>query len=223
MPKREGALRCPLLPMRAILGPLLLLAFPGFADAPGRLGFAADTVDIHATSGAQSGPIGKLLTASPVTALGPVEDGWRPVAVAGWTLVGAERALQAAPGIRVTRAALGPDGVGALSFGASRDDPETGQTWTRARVTGWIAVDTVALSPDLDTLWRRAEALFATRCTTCHVRRVPAHYTANQWTSHLKVMGPRTGLSRADQALIRVFLQYHSADAAAVAAALTED
>lgn len=212
--------------MRALFLTLLLLGsagFPGLADAADRLGFAAETLDIHAAPGAGSQPIGKLLAAAPLTTLGPAENGWQPVAVAGWTQAGAERALQAAPGIRVTHAALGEDGIAALAFGLALQDPATGLTWTRTTLTGWIVEDSAALSPDLATLWTRAEALFATRCTTCHARRVSAHYTANQWTSHLKVMGPRTGLPRADQLLIRVFLQYHSADAEALARAFTEN
>jgi len=227
MPIPGGRCGAPLFPMRALFLSLLLSGMAGLpvlADAPVRLGFVADSVDIHATPEADSRPIGRLLTAAPLIALGPPETGWRLVSVSGWTQAGAERALQAAPGIRVTRAALGRDGIAALSFGAMQQDPDTGQTWTRTTLTGWIAeADEAALSPDLATLWARAEALFATRCTACHVRRVPAHYTANQWTSYLKVMGPRTGLPRTDQALIRVFLQYHSADAAALAAASPED
>ena len=48
--------------------------------------------------------------------------------------------------------------------------------------------------------------------TPCHQRRVPEHYTANQWASLVKVMGPRTGLPKAQQALIMTFLQYHADD-----------
>lgn len=194
----------------------------GADEAPARPGFVAAALPLYAVPGSGERPIGKLLVAAPLRRVGAPEAGWQRVLLSGWAQEGAERVLQAAPGLRVTRAALAKSGLAALTFGAARTDPDTGQRWTRATLTGWIAAD-ATLSPDIETLWSRAEALFATRCTACHVRRVPSHYTANQWTSYLKVMGPRTGLPDEDQDLIRVFLQYHSADAAALAQALRED
>ena len=224
--QRKGALLRPLFrPMRALAALLFcILSAPlaAFAAESGQPAFAAATLAIHPSPDGSAKPIGKLLVAAPLVVLGPAENGWLPVEVRGWTQAGAERVLQAAPGLRVTRAALGASGLDALGFGETRTDPETGLDWTRATLTGWIAAD-APLTRDLDTLWTRAEALFATRCTACHVRRVPARYTANQWTSYLKVMGPRTGLPKDDQALIQVFLQFRSADAAALAAALAAD
>jgi len=184
--------------------------------------FTAVTTPLFATPGADARPIGKLLVAARLVPLEQDAAGWRHVRISGWTQAGAERVVQAAPGIRVTRAALAKAGLAALDFGEAREDPNTGLTWTRTTLTGWIAPGTDT-APDLETLWARAEPLFATRCTACHPRRVPGRYTANQWTSHLKVMGPRTGLPNDDQALIRSYLQYRSADAVALAEALAEE
>ena len=193
-----------------------------FAEGLSAPGYVAATTPVFAAPEPGGRPIGKLLPAAPLIPLGPAEDGWQRVAVAGWTQSGAERALQAAPGLRVTRAALSKAGLETLDFGAPQTDPDTGLVWTRTTLTGWVDAGAESV-PDLQSLWTRANTLFSTRCTACHVRRVPARYTANQWTSHLKVMGPRTGLPKDDQALIRVFLQYHSADATALAAALEQD
>ena len=211
--------------MRALL--LLLLAallsgLPAEGDPRAPTVYAAATVPLYAAPAPGARPIGKLLVAARLILLERDENGWQRVRAPGWTQAGAERVLQAAPGIRVTRAALAKTGLTALEFTQSRDDPDTGLTWTRTALTGWIAPDAVT-APDLDTLWARAEPLFATRCTACHERRVPGRYTANQWTSYLKIMGPRTGLPKDDQALIRTYLQYRSADADALAAALSEE
>jgi len=200
----------------------MLAGLPAHAETPAPAVFAAASTQLFAAPDPDARPIGKLLVAARFVVLAQDAAGWQRVRVIGWTQAGAERVIQAAPGIRVTRAALAKAGLAALEFGAARDDPDTGLTWTRTMFTGWIAPG-ADIAPDLDTLWARAEPLFATRCTACHDRRVPDRYTANQWTSHLKVMGPRTGLPKDDQALIRSFLQYRSADAAALAAALSEE
>lgn len=201
---------------------IFLSTFSAFAEERGTLGFVAATTPFFAGPGDGAKPIGKLLSAAALRLIGAPEDRWQRVEVSGWTQAGAERALQAAPGLRVTRAGLSKAGLEALSFGEERTDPGTGLVWIRTTLTGSIPADS-EIAPDIETLWARAEPLFATRCTACHERRVPSRYTANQWTSYLKVMGPRTGLPKDDQALIRVFLQYHSADAAALAQALAED
>lgn len=210
--------------MRAVLSVFLVLiaGLPALGETAAPSLFAAATTPIYAGPEDGARPIGKVLVAARLVPLETDENGWTRIRVDGWTQGGAERAVQAAPGIRVQRAVLGKAGLTALEFGEAREDPDTGLTWTRTTLTGWIAPG-AETAPDLDTLWARAEKLFATRCTACHKRRVPARYSANQWASHLKVMGPRTGLPKDDQALIRSYLQYRSADAAALVAALSED
>lgn len=203
--------------LMVLVGPLPTMSGP---RAPSL--FAERPLPVYAAPGGTARAIGKLLTAAQIFPLDRDADGWQRIEVTGWTQAGAERVLQAAPGIRVSQAALAKTGLDALSFGEVRQDPDTGQSWTRTTLSGWLAPD-APTQPALDPLWTRAETLFSTRCTACHVRRVPEHYTANQWTSYLKVMGPRTGLPKDDQALIRVFLQYRSADADALAAALAEE
>lgn len=211
--------------MRAVLSLLLVALVTSLPATGGPRAlslFTATTTPLFAEPNPDARAIGKLLVAARLAVLERAASGWQHVEVTGWTQAGAERVVQAAPGIRVTRAALAKSALSALSFGESRDDTDTGLTWTRTTLTGWIAPDAETV-PDLETLWARAEPLFASRCTACHERRVPARYTANQWTSHLKVMGPRTGLPKDDQDLIRVFLQYRSADAPALANALSEE
>ncbi len=168
------------------------------------------TFDIWATPDASSRPIGKMLVAAPV--LSVAQDGeWVEVEMSGWTQQGAERIIYAAPGIRVLRAAIVKSAVDRLTFSDKQNDPDTDLTWTRTTLRGWLR--TPELQPSLEDIWQRAELLFSERCTACHQRRIPHHYTANQWTSFLKIMGPRTGLPKDDQFLIRAYLQYHAKDA----------
>ena len=98
----------------------------------------------------------------------------------------------------------------------SLTDPETDIVWKDVTLEGWVKDK--GLAPRLDDLWTPAWELFSTRCTVCHQRRIPEKYTANQWRSLLKVMGPRTGLPKPKQQLILAFLQYHAKDTAGKAA-----
>ena len=182
--------------------------------------FLLETAVLYASPEPGAETLGKLLIASPVVAGAARADGWRAVRLSGWTQAGAERAIYAAPGIRVLWGAVAAPGLGALGFGDSRTDPDTGQDWTRTTLAGWVP--DAALADSLAPIWARAEGLFASRCTACHQRRVPARYTANQLTSFLKVMGPRAGLPKDDQFLVRAYLQALSSDSAVLAQATGE-
>lgn len=167
------------------------------------------TFEIWATPDDSTRPIGKILVATPVQLLAQEGD-WVEVSISGWTQTGAERVIYAAPGMRVLRATVAKSTEDRLTFSSVQEDPDTELTWTRTELRGWLR--NPALQPTLRDVWQRAEPLFAERCTACHQRRIPHHYTANQWSSHLKVMGPRTGLPKEDQFLIRAYLQYHAKD-----------
>lgn len=167
------------------------------------------TVHVHLRADDGQKAIGKAMVATPIQVISEQGD-WLEISMAGWTQAGAERVIYAAPGIRVLRAAMSKSAVDQMVFGESVEDGETGLVWTRTEVRGWVKAP--SMQPSLADIWMRAEPLFSDRCTACHQRRVPKHYTANQWNSHLKVMGPRTGLPKEDQFLIRAFLQYHAQD-----------
>ncbi|MDV7143259.1 hypothetical protein R3X27_11255 [Tropicimonas sp. TH_r6] len=137
-------------------------------------------------------------------------EGFHRVELEGWARDGAERVLFALPGKRILAATVPKANLDALTLMGHMRDSDTGITWKRMRVEGWVAQST--LQAEIDPIWRAAWALFAERCTACHQRRVPEHYTANQWRSLIKVMGPRTGLAKADQMLILAFLQHHASD-----------
>ncbi|MFV0358611.1 hypothetical protein [Tropicimonas sp.] len=161
------------------------------------------------TEGAGGAALAKLYVAAPLDVL-ERQDGAAHVAVKGWARAGAERALFALPGKWILLAAVDRNSVSRLREIGEWTDPETSVMWKQLELDGWV--DSTMTVTSVEPIWDKAWELFSTRCTVCHVRRVPEHYTANQWASHLKVMGPRTGLPEESQSLILTFLQYHASD-----------
>ncbi|RYH11606.1 hypothetical protein [Tropicimonas sp. IMCC6043] len=183
----------------------LIPVLPATADPV----FLAEPAPLLATVDTRSVTIAELGIAAAVETL--ASDGaYRQVAVTGWARPGAERVLFAWPGKQVIVARLPRAQTGRLVPVARETDPDTGTDWVEMRLEGWVAE--AALRPSRTPIWEAAWALFATSCTACHERRVPENYTANQWRSYLKVMGPRTGLPEESQALILAFLQRHASD-----------
>jgi len=167
------------------------------------------TVKVHLQPSKKSKPVGRLFVASSLVVLERT-PGWLRVSLKGWYQEGAKRVLYALPGKRIFTLVLGRSAASELRDLSSLTSEDTGLTWTEAAFEGWIRDE--AITDDLDSIWRAAWDLFATRCTVCHQRRIPDKYTANQWGALLKVMGPRTGLPKGDQQLILKYLQHHARD-----------
>lgn len=193
---------------RQIIAPVLvcLAALP--SEGRAEPAYAARQVQLTAGPGS-SEALAVVQVAAELDVTG-AEDAWRHAVLRGWARKGAERAMFARPGKWISVAIVGKTSVDRLKPLEEMTDPETGIVWLRLELEGWV--DAAAISPDLEPVWSQAWSLFAKRCTACHVRRVPANYSANQWKSHLGVMGPRTGLPKAQQAEILVFLQHHASD-----------
>ncbi len=171
--------------------------------------FASSSIALTASPAETGQALGTVAVAARMKRLETL-DGFHRVALEGWARAGADRVLFALPGKRILVAQISKNHLQALEQTGETVDPDTGIAWNRMRIEGWIPQ--AATAPELDPLWTAAWDLFAKRCTVCHQRRVPEHYTANQWRSLVKVMGPRTGLPKADQMLILAFLQHHASD-----------
>ena len=192
------------------LGVALVTAFPVPAITDeADIFYATQTLNIQLDPTVESRPAGKIFVASRLTILAQ-KPGWLRVELRGWYQAGAERVLYALPGKRILVAALSPAVVDNLRPLDTVNDPETNISWKGAAFEGWIRDE--AVTTDLNSIWKSARDLFATRCTVCHQRRIPHKYTANQWVSLLKVMGPRTGLPMEKQRLILTYLQNHAKD-----------
>ena len=174
--------------------------------------FTTGTMGIYPTPAEDAKSYGKVLVASRLEVLERRPNRLR-VKLSGWHQDGAARILYALPGKRIMVAVLASQSTHRLVELNSIKDPDTDIVWKGVSFEGWIGNN--ELADDLETIWKSAWELFATRCTVCHQRRIPHKYTANQWVSLLKVMGPRTGLPKDKQRLILKFLQNHASDAAA--------
>lgn len=174
--------------------------------------YAERTLELLTEPGTDAPAAGRVYVATQLAVL-ERGDGWLQVELSGWHQENSKRALYALPGKRILVAALKPAAVERLRALDAVTDPETGITWNGAAFQGWIRNEDV--TADLGEIWQDAWELFATRCTACHQRRIPHKYTANQWVSLLKVMGPRTGLPKEQQQLILKYLQNHAKDTSA--------
>lgn len=171
--------------------------------------YATKTLSIYSSPDQGEKPFGRIFVASQLTVMQRQGD-WIRVTLNGWYQEGAKRVLNALPGKRIQLAVLGSLGADKLTDLSRIKDPDTEILWNGASFEGWVRSDGV--TADLESIWRAAWDLFATRCTACHQRRIPHKYTANQWVSLLKVMGPRTGLPKEQQRLILTYLQHHASD-----------
>ncbi|HYG90078.1 MAG TPA: hypothetical protein VD978_27920 [Azospirillum sp.] len=153
---------------------------------------------------------GSLVVATPLQVL--EHQGDRAlVRINAWYPEGNPAMLYERPGKRVLAAM--PKGASAAAMqglGETAID-ETGQSWTRVSLTAWVAGEDV--TADRAAVWAEAEALFASRCTVCHERRVPARYTANQLFVFLQTMGQRAQLARDERVLVLKYLQSQAKDA----------
>ena len=187
----------------AATGPLR--AEPG----PGDTVYAAGTLGLHAEAGGAGKPVGRIFIATPLTVLERA-PGWLRVEVRGWHQEGVERLLYALPGKRIRSALLAKSAVAGLRPLETAVDPDSGLTWYGAAFAGWVPQDGV--TDDRKPLWARAWQTFSTKCVACHQRRIPHHYTANQWVSYLKIMGKRAALDPEEHQLLLNFLQHHASD-----------
>ncbi|SNZ21528.1 hypothetical protein [Cohaesibacter gelatinilyticus] len=132
------------------------------------------------------------------------------IRIEGWYQHGTKRVLYAVQGRRILDLAIKKKAAVSIVEKEASTDPETGLVWHRATLDGWVASN--MLTTDAEAIWARADKLFSMKCTACHERRVPGRYTANQWTSNVKAMASRAGLSKKERNLIIKFLQYRSKD-----------
>lgn len=156
--------------------------------------------------------IGRVMFATRVLVL-EEKDKNSLVEITGWHQPKAKRALYAKPGKRIIDLVLKKKATSGLSKLSQWQDPDTELVWVEVSYRGWIKSGN--LVSDDAPLWEEAQGLFEKNCTKCHQLRIPHHYTANQWGSHIKVMGPRTGLPKAKQRKILKFLQYRAKDVVA--------
>lgn len=193
------------------LGLLLILPWsPANSAKKAEAAFTTRLIPFFLTDGGDAKAAGRLDIATRLEILERKGE-WLRVRITGWHQDGGKRVIFEKPGKRILALVLRKSAVSRLQRLRTVILPDTEITWHKAELTGFIKK--TQLEPEISTLWQKAEDLFSTRCTVCHQRRIPDKYTINQWRSLLKVMGPRTGLPKANQQLILKYLQYQARDA----------
>ncbi|WP_153448774.1 hypothetical protein [Vibrio algicola] len=132
----------------------------------------------------------------------------RMVTVSGYQMEGAESVIYLGKGQRSILAAVTEKGQKQLKLGKfSMDD--YGNKWRTAELTGMIE------SPVLDSnkpLWKYAEKLDTTYCSTCHAKVSPKHFTVNSWGPVAKSMGARTNIAPLDLQILTKFFESNAKD-----------
>lgn len=192
---------------------LLLLVFPVMAAETVVEGeallFPDRTIPFYASDQPGAKAIGKIMVATRIVEL-EKKGNMKKVRIEGWYQDGAKRVLYAVPGKRILDLALKKKATNHLVDLEVLKDEDTGITWNKAEIVGWIRNKN--LSDDIARIWKAADDIFSVKCTACHVRRTPHHYTANQWMGNLKAMAPRAALSKEQRTLVLKFLQYRAKD-----------
>jgi trimethylamine-N-oxide reductase (cytochrome c), cytochrome c-type subunit TorC len=183
------------------------------ADAAGSFPDSVTTVyaiNSLSISASPDGPVVASISPSTSAAVLAVDGEHLKVRISGWQQGSGGRLVFFAPGRRIPVAEIGSDYKGALRLGASETDAATNQQWTQVSFEGYAARKQFVGS--LDLLWRYADDLTNTNCTTCHARAAADRFTANQWTGIIRSKKDRVSADADQLALIAQYAQKHASD-----------
>jgi trimethylamine-N-oxide reductase (cytochrome c), cytochrome c-type subunit TorC len=213
---------------RTLLKPACLVGFLAFspavaaadsaqaiAEAAGS--FPAGTTTVYATttlpvSASRGGPpVANISPSTPVAVLAFEGDDLK-VRINGWQQGSGGRLVFFAPGRRILVAEVDADHKEMLRRGTTQTDTTTGQEWTEVSFEAYAPKKQFVGSVDL--LWRYANELMNTNCTTCHARHPVDHFTANQWAGVIRTKKDRVSASADELALMGQYAQKHASDMA---------
>jgi len=175
----------------------------GAASAAGGQDFVTSSATLEAKDGTE---LGTVTLGTPVT-VDASTGGTASVTVEGWSMLGAESVVFAQMGERIILATLNDAGQKARTVIEKKKD-DYGSEWSHVSVVGTVSNN--VLAGNLDTLWTKAQDLYASTCSACHALHPADAYTANQWPGTLKNMVPKTALDPTQVDLITKYLQYHA-------------
>ena len=151
---------------------------------------------------------GRLLPTSKLNVIEKQGDKVK-VEIEGYMKDGVTNAVYFVKGKRILIAGLSKKGKFDIKELSNSKD-EDGVVWKKVILTAYTKDKN--LTPDLNTLYTKAQDLFKNNCSICHPAH-PAHeFTANQWPSMFKAMVNRTAIEKQDRYLVTQFLQKHAKD-----------
>lgn len=92
----------------------------------------------------------------------------------------------------------------------SKEDPLTGLDWQHIQMQVWMSAGN--LISDIDTVWKDAESVYKTQCSTCHRQPEVAHFDANSWIGLFNGMVGFTNMDEQTSKEVLRYLQLHSSD-----------
>ena len=122
------------------------------------------------------------------------------IAVHGWSAQGATAVVLASP----TRRVVLVSGYGGHAAGGGTQTANS-TVYQEVTVDGWVA--TAALVDDVQVVWKRAAALYADKCGSCHALPGINSLGVNQWPAIMKTQAQNAGLDANENALLTSYLQ----------------
>lgn len=183
----------------------LCLATVALPLAAAETGYLSAPTKLNATP--TSDYLGKVDAGTPVEVL-ETKDGFAKIRVSGWALKEYPSQIFTKPGVRIENASLDEESAVTL------DEKAGAQTvldnlWVRASTQGWV--DAKLIEPNVDILWKRAQARHEEACSSCHSAPSPEKFTANQWAGTIPERGGRAGHTRKGaNALMFRWMQEHA-------------
>lgn len=176
------------------------LAWPALAFAGQAQRYVSAVTPLLDAAGGK--PIGSLRPGTPVDALGQ-SGAATHIAVRGWSAEGTDAVVFAAPARRIVLVS-GFSGRG--QGGAAQT--ANGTVYREVTVDGWVA--TAALAGEVQTVWKRAAALYADKCGGCHELPDVNSLNVNQWPAIMKTQAANAGLDANESALLTAYLQVNT-------------
>ncbi|MBV7387362.1 pentaheme c-type cytochrome TorC [Pasteurellaceae bacterium TAE3-ERU1] len=116
-------------------------------------------------------------------------------------------------GVNITDAVLDKDFMQSkphFDVVSSKGDPLTGLDWQQVQMQVWIKEN--SLISDIDAIWKDAESVYKTQCSTCHRQPDIAHFDANSWIGLFNGMVGFTNMDEQTSKEVLRYLQLHSSD-----------
>ncbi|PAF53985.1 hypothetical protein BKH42_03190 [Helicobacter sp. 13S00482-2] len=153
--------------------------------------------------------VGRLLPTSEVSII--KKSGNRVLlSISGYIIKNTDNAIYFLAGKRILTAGLVKNSGAKFKIISSMKDKTTDTVYQKITTELWS--DEENLISDLESIYKRANELYSTNCSSCHSAHNPKEYKANQWPSVIKSMIGRTGLSKDEGYLIIEYMQKHAND-----------
>jgi hypothetical protein len=149
---------------------------------------------------------GTITPGTPLRVLGLETDGLQAFTLDAWCRQDDTTTLVASKSQRIVLAVITGGQSHLRTLSTVKDD--YGIVWNQVELSGFVEGN--ALTPDQDSIWAQAQALYSARCGTCHALRPVDEFTSNQWPPIVKSMAKRAALQPEQAELITQYLQTHA-------------